>query len=524
MASSGRTGLALAAVAAGVALAALDQTMVVTVLPSILRDLHIPYTRLNDAAWIVTGYLLGYTVAMPLFGRIADVRGRRLMYVAAVIIFMAGSVLCVLAGSLQTLVGARIIQAAGGGALVPVAMAISAAVMPAHRRAFALGVIGAAAEAGGVIGPLYGAVLSQAWGWRAIFIINIPLGMLLIIACILLVPADDRRRVEATQATGDGDSGAVPADPADRPQRPAPRPHGRIDYVGALLLGAMLATLTIGLSGNSQQGGATMRPPFLVASVLTLAAFILWERRQADPLVELDLFRSRPFSAANLANLAVGAALIVGMVEVPLYAYSLLGESEVGGGLLLMRMTVMIPVGAVVGGFLGDLVGYRLTGIMGFIATAAGYALMSLWPAEVSSLTMTRDLMLTGLGFGIVVAPISATVISSVGSSWTATGSALVTVMRMIGQMVGLSALSSWGLRRFYDLMAGTSLPLQTAGMSDAEFQKLTATYEATMDAALRTVYSDFFLIAAIIAAVAVIPAAFFYRGRGRRGVTLLPQ
>ncbi|HZK49646.1 MAG TPA: MFS transporter, partial [Thermoleophilia bacterium] len=158
-----RTTLALAVLCAAVFLAALDQTMVVTVLPAIMRTLHIPYTKLNDAAWIVTGYLLGYTVAMPLFGRLADVRGRRLMFMAALGVFALGSVLCVLAGELRWLVAARVIQAAGGGALVPVAMVVAVGLLP-ERRAFALGLVGASAEAGGVLGPLYGATLSQIWG------------------------------------------------------------------------------------------------------------------------------------------------------------------------------------------------------------------------------------------------------------------------------------------------------------------------------------------------------------------------
>src|SRR5680860_1599770 len=140
-ASRHRTTLALVVLCAAVFLAALDQTMVVTVLPAIMRALHIPYTKLDDAAWIVTGYLLGYTVAMPLFGRLADVRGRRMMSVSSIGIFVAGSLLCAFAGSLTNLVGYRILQAVGGGAVVPIALAAAAASYPSFRRAFVLGVI-----------------------------------------------------------------------------------------------------------------------------------------------------------------------------------------------------------------------------------------------------------------------------------------------------------------------------------------------------------------------------------------------
>lgn len=501
MSGRSRTALALAAVSAGVFVAALDQTMVVTVLPSILKTLHIPYTRLNDAAWIVTGYLLGYTVAMPLFGRLADLWSRRIMWVIAVVLFMGGSLACVLAGSLPSLVAARVVQAAGGGALVPIAMAVSASLVPPERRAFALGVIGAAAEAGGVLGPLYGATISQQWGWHTIFVVNLPLGALLIAASLALVPRN-----------------------ADRPLD-APGVSRSIDWVGAALMAAALACLTIGLSGDTKTGSAAVRPLWLVGSAAAFGAFLLWEHRQSAPLIRLSLFRGRAFAAANLANLAVGAALIIGMVEIPLYAYSLLGMSEISGGLLLMRLTVMIPVGAVVGGWLADRIGYRATGAGGFLLITAGYLLISLWPDHPSGTVMTLDLMLTGVGFGLVIAPISATVIAGAGERWMATGSAVVTVMRMVGMMVGLSALSSWGLRRFNASMVDHVLPLQTAGMSDSRYAALVKAYQDALNTALHAVYGEFFLVAAIVACAGVVPAFFFLRRqRGSRHLNLLPQ
>ena len=497
-----RANLALAVVAAGVFVAALDQTMVVTVLPSIMRDLHIPFTRLDDAAWVVTGYLLGYTVAMPLFGRMADVHGRRLMYLVALAIFAGGSVLCVLSGGLHSLVTARMVQAAGGGAVVPIAMALSADLLPPHRLALAMGLIGAAAEGGGVLGPLYGAALTHLWGWRSIFWVNVPLALLLAAACWFLLPRD-------TRAAREGGA----------------RGRERVDYAGAVLLAASLSTLTIGLGSGTQTGAVPVRPWWLVGSVVSFAAFVVWELRARQPLVRLSLFRERSFAAANVANFAVGAALIVGMVEIPLYAYSLLGMSEIGGGLLLLRMTVMIPVGALVGGVVAGRLGYRATGVVGFAVIALGYALVSQWPDDPGNLRMTLDLLLTGLGFGLVIAPIGASVIESAGARWTATGSALVTVMRMIGMMVGLAALSSWGLRRFNELMAGTSLPLRTEGMTDAQYQALTSAYEQALNAALHSVYGRFFAIAAVVAALAVIPALFFRRrAKGVRPVPFVPQ
>lgn len=487
------------AVCAAVFLAALDQTMVVTVLPSILQDLRIPLTRLDSASWIVTGYLLGYTVAMPLFGRIADVRGRRVMFVASLGIFVAGSVLCVLARNLELLVAARIVQAAGGGALVPIGMSISAAMFPETRRALSLGAIGAAAEAGGVLGPLYGAALASLGGWKLIFLINVPLGLVIGMASFLLL---------GVSLTGDTKRGAS---------------GGKIDFLGALFMGAALACLTIGLGGNTKVGAAAVKPWWLVASFVLSLAFVVWEPRQQHPLIRLAFFRSIPFTGANIASLAMGAALIVGMVEIPLYAYSLLGKSELEGGLLLIRLTMMIPVGAVLGGWFADRAGYAVSAVIGLACIAAGYLFMTRWPVQPGELLMTRDLMIAGFGFGFVLAPLGAAVIKAVGPAWTATGSAFITVTRMTGMTVGLAGLSSWGIRRFNALVASMPLPLRGPEMSDAEYQALVASYEHTISEALRMLYADFFLVCALTAMAAILPAMFIGRASTQKRPPLPP-
>jgi MFS family permease len=205
------------------------------------------------------------------------------------------------------------------------------------------------------------------------------------------------------------------------------------------------------------------------------------------------------------------------------YAYTLFGMSEIEGGLLLIRLTLMIPVGAVVGGWLADLLGYRVTAVLGFLIAAGGYFLVSRWPIQPTNLVMTRDLIVSGLGFGLVIGPIGASVISSVGSRWMATGSALVTVSRMVGMVVGLSALSSWGVRRFNALSTNLDITIiRPSGISDAQWQAMQDTAETATREALHTVFGEFFLIAAIVIAVAVIPAVFFYKSKAR-GTSHLP-
>ncbi len=506
---------------AAVFVAALDQTMVLTVMRDMMVSLHISVEKINDAGWIITAYLLGYTVAMPLFGRLADVWGRRPVTMIALGLFMLGSALCVFISRLDLFVAARVIQAAGGGALVPIAMAAAADMFPLARRGLVLGIVGGAAEAGGVLGPLYGASLSMAWNWRLIFLVNIPLCLILVPLCWRLLRPGAAPSYQDAEATAEG--------PAATGSRRRWWERGRVDYVGSALMALSLAGITIGLGtgtqmvGSSSQAQSPVNWPWLVLGVAAFAAFILFEQRVERPLIRLDLFKKPPFAAANIAHFLVGAALIIGMVEIPLYAVTLFGLDALGSGLLLIRLTIMIPVGAVIGGWLADYIGYRAIAIIGFLVACGGYVLVSRWPLEPSNLQMTVDLLIAGFGFGLVVGPIGATVTSASGARWMATGSAIVTVSRMVGMVIGLSVLSSWAVRRFNSLSEGIDISLvRPSGITDAQWEAMKAASSAALDNALHTVFSEFFLIAAVIIGLAVIPAFFFYNKR-ERGTSRLP-
>ena len=509
--------LAMVALCAAVFVAALDQTMVLTVMRPIMVSLHVSVERLNDVGWIITAYLLGYAIAMPLFGRLADVWGRRPTTMVALGLFMLGSALGVFLARLDLFVAARVIQAAGGGALVPIAMGAAADMFPLARRGLVLGIVGGAAEAGGVVGPLYGAALSMAWSWRLIFLINIPL-------CLILVPLC-WRLLGPGRTPSYQDAEAAPESPVAAAARRHWWERGRVDYVGAALMALSLAGVTIGLGTGTQMVGDSSQPPspvnwpWLVVAAVAFTGFILYERRVERPLIRLDLFRKPPFAAANIAHFLVGAALIIGMVEIPLYANIIFGFNELGSGFLLIRLTLAIPVGAVIGGWLADYIGYRATAVIGFLVTCGGYLLVSRWPIDPTNLQMTVDLLISGLGFGLVVGPIGATVTAAAGARWMATGSAIVTVSRVVGMVIGLSVLSSWAVRRFNSLALGLDLSIvRPPGLSDAEWNAKWAAIEQ----ALLSVFSEFFLIAAVIIGSAVIPALFFYNKKAR-GASHLP-
>ncbi|MEE9284788.1 MAG: MFS transporter [Dehalococcoidia bacterium] len=472
------TGYVLALAGAGVFLAALDQTSVVTALPEIIGDIELPVTDLDQGAWIITGYLVGYTAAMPLVARLSDIYGHSRVYLASMAVFLLGSALVAVSDSLGWLIGARIVQAIGGGAVVPVAIALVGERLPASRRGVVIGVVVATAEAGAVMGPLYGGLIIHWLDWRWVFWSNLPIGGVIMLLMFLSVKS-------------------------------VRRPGLAVDYAGGVLLGVSLACLALGLSGGAVlPSGVGWQAGFLVAAGAALLAFFWWEDRAGDPLLPLSLLRKVPLAAANVANLLIGGGLILALVNIPLMTDTIMGKAPLEGGLRLLRLTMMIPVGAVIGGLLYQRFGYRVPMFAGLSLAALGFVLLSRWPLDVSDPRMSFDLMVGGLGFGLVVTPVTVAALNHVGEHQLATSSAMVTVMRMVGMIAGLSALSSWGQDRFRTLVARIPVPDQLAGEADA------AAYEAQVRNAGLTFFHEVFIAAAIVCGVALLAAYLM----GRKG------
>lgn len=476
----------------GIFLAALDQTVVVTVLPRIIDDLEGGFSSaaVERAGWIVTAYLLGFTVVLPVMGRVADLHGHRRTYNLALLIFAAGSVLCAVSGSLYMLVGFRTIQAIGGGAVVPIAMAVVGSTFPAGKRALALGVIGAAGEAGGVLGPIYGSVVGQYLGWRAIFYLNIPL----VLAIIWLV----RRYVDKSK-----------------------RVDVKVDYRSAILLALGLGLMTLAISGAREAGWSEFGLPLLVAGLALLAAFVLSDLRAAHPLVEVQLFRIRSYTSANISHFLLGIALITALTQVPTFAYSsgwpqTSYNAPMIGGLLLIRLTLMIPLGAIAGGILTEKTDGRFIAALGFLLSAIGLWRTSQWAIDVSGARQTVDLLITGFGFGFVIAPIGLAVIESVKKRRLASASSVLTASRILGMTVGLAALNSWGIGVFQASQASDPAPLPRLGVSFSQYIDELRVWEHHNVDVILGVLSDFFAIAAVICLIAIVPSLFLFRRKQR--------
>ncbi|MBI4261262.1 MAG: MFS transporter [Actinobacteria bacterium] len=484
-----------------VLLAALDAYVVVTILATMLEDLQIPINRLERATPIITGYLLGYVAAMPLLGRLSDRLGRRPVIQLSLAGFAAGSILSAVAGSLTLLVVGRFVQGAAGGALLPVTFALVGDLWESRERPLPLGAVGATQEMGSVLGPLYGAGLAALIGWRGLFWVNVPLAAAAAWAIHRTLPHSGGRSEQ------------------------------RVDVGGGTLLALGLALAIVGLYNPDPEAAVlpAWGPWLLAGAVVVLAAFVVWERRSPVRLLDPAGIRAGPFSAALGASFLSGAALMVTLVDVPLLAQTLLGESNLGGALVLSRFLLALAAGAVVGGILARRAGERIVAVAGFLVAAGGYLLVSGWPIDVRAarhgwlgMSLPRldiDLVMAGLGLGLVIAPLAAVALRASSPEQHGTASAGVVVARMMGMLVGIAALAAWGLHRFQELTADLVPPLPV-GLEPAEFVRQLDVYEAAVRAALHVEYGEIFAITAWVAAAAALVSV----GLGRRRAGAEPR
>ena len=582
-ARSARLLLGLAAVA--VAFAAADTYVVVLSLPDMMGSVGLSVDELQRAAPIVSGFLLGYVAMLPLIGRIADLRGRTPVLVAALVVFAFGSLVTAAAYDLGSLVTGRFLQGVGGGGLVPVTLALVADLYPAHRRGVPLGVVGAVQELGSVIGPLYGAVVLSFGTWRDIFWINLAaglvlaaaiatvtritrgergpatastpsflrrldhLGLLLLaltIASMLLVMRQPRSLVTSVSLGGPfvpfREGGSIWLSQvglvtlvlavlllarlllAARPLvdlRDWWRSVREADLVGAALLSVALGgiILAFATANPEVQVFSPAGPYYLGLAAVAGLLFVGHNGRSAAPLVPHGAFAQRPAWGAVLVSFFVGAALIAALVDIPIFARITIADgSQIKAALVLVEFLVALPVGALAGGLLTRRASAGIVAAVGMLLAAVGFWLMAGWAFEsLHDLSSSGVLAMTGLGFGLALAPVNAALLASTADSVHGVTSALLVVSRMVGMLVGISALTTIGLRRYYAVQSG--IPSPNAVCKDGKTR--CAAYTRMIEEAGIEQLHAIFIGAAICAVVAGLAALVCFRGADTRGVTV---
>ena len=570
------SGRRLGFAAAGVMLAAADTYVVVLALPSIMGDIGLSLNHLEAATPIISGFLLGYVALLPLLGRLSDILGRAPVFAGCLVVFAFGSLVTASAQDLTGAVVGRALQGVGGGGLVPVTLAIVADLWPAGRRGVPLGVVGGVQELGSVLGPLYGAAILTFSTWRLIFWLNLPLAAVLGTGFLLARPAgstptrtEPRRSMDlpgvlllgaaivaaglAVAAPGPlagsavwgvlwgpliggsdwttplalvgllaailslawGLSGAGDAPRLLRLRR-VPQIWGQVDGPGGALLALVLAFVVISFStaDPSQSLVAPAAAVLLPAALVAAIALAIRETRVPAALVPLRQLRDPAAAGALLCNLAIGAGLMAALVDIPIFARATAYGSQLGAALVLLRLLAAVPVGAVLGGFLCERLGYRVTTLLGMALTTAMFVLMGGWTAGSlgSGLRLSDPVLVgCGLGFGLAIAPINAAILGAVAAARHGLAAALVVVARMVGMLVGISLLTAIGLHRYYQEAATIPSPAVLCPghpLSCAAYNALSQ--HALLDE-LRTV----FLAAAVCTAAAgLIGAAMLRRHR----------
>ncbi|HKW59687.1 MAG TPA: MFS transporter [Candidatus Dormibacteraeota bacterium] len=494
--------LLLGLAGAGLFVAALDAYVVVTLLPAMMGDVGVTIEHFEQGTPIVTGFLAGYVVAMPLLGAYSDVRGRIPVYLACLAAFAAGSIVTATAGlwsfaGLPWLVAGRFVQGVGGGGLVPLALALAADLYTDRSRTIALGSVAGLQEAGSVLGPLYGATLAAAatavGGWRAVFWLNLPLAAL----C------------------------GMGLWPARRGQGLGAETGSAVDWVSAVLLGGGLGALVLALYPDAPERravNALFVPAALVAAVL-LGAYGWRQLRSLEPLVPRQLLRSRPFAGVTTANVLIGAALMVALVDVPILGRLVFNLEALDSGLLLTQFLIGVPVGALLGGVLSARLGNRITGAAGITISAAAFLQMATWTSgelayEFGPVKQADvALAVCGLGFGLVIAPLTAGVLALTRSQSHGLATSLVVLARTMGMLVGLSALTAFGLYRFHQILG-------TPVVNDPDLHERVRHLERLVAAAFLQEYREIFVIAAALCLAAAAVIAWSLRPARTNGGT----
>ena len=408
----GDRGPILGALMLSTALVALDVTILATASTTVARELG----AFEQVPWLFSAYTLAQAVTVPLYGRLADVFGRKRVMMLGIGLFLLGSVLCAVAWSMPALIWFRVLQGLGAGAIMPMSMTIAGDIYSLAERAKIQGYLASVWAASSVLGPTLGGVFSQFVSWRWIFWVNVPIAT---VAAVVLW-----RRFHEKERAGEREP---------------------VDYLGAALLTGGSTALVLGLleGGHAWAWGSVESVGMFVASAVLLAAFGVTSRRTAHPIFDLALLRRRVVGASTAAGLWVGVITLGLTTYVPIYAQGVLGTGPLVAGFALASLLVGWPLAATLSGRVYLSVGFRWTALLGSAIVLAGALLTLSLGAGSEVWHISAAVFVIGMGMGLVAVPTLLAAQHSVG--WNERGAVTATNMfaRSIGQAVGVAALGA---------------------------------------------------------------------------------
>lgn len=405
--------IAMAGIMLGLLLSALDQTIVGTAMPRIVTDLG----GLESYAWVTTSYMLASTASVPIFGKLSDIYGRKWFYIGGLVLFMIASALCGLGQSMLQLILFRGLQGIAGGIIIANAFTIIGDLFPPKERGKWQGLLGAMFGIASVVGPILGGWLADGPGWRWVFYINLPVGVIAIAVLLIGLPYI--------------------------------RPHGvaSIDWWGAGLIvtGIVPLLLAFTWAGTEYAWSSPLIIGLLAMAAVGIGAFIFTETRAKDPIIPLKLFRDRIFSISIMSSSILGAAMFGAILYIPLFMQGVLGTSAAESGLVLMPMMLSMVTASIVGGQLISRTGrYKWAIVSGLFLMLTGMFLLSRMGLGTTNLSAIRNMIVLGLGVGLVMPTITLAVQNAFPPRQLGVVTSSLQFFRSIGGTIGIALMGTY--------------------------------------------------------------------------------